>query len=480
MTGVVSGVTSGAVPGVTVAAVRDGAADLPVLPLLTHRGRQLAHAREVVTGVDGTPVASLSLAPDLLVAQTLAAQRKALPLPPEERAERLADAARRFVDETFGGLTFAEHSARVAAVSGHNRALIETLGLAVARSIADAPTRADQGRPTGSARSWRVAAAGSGQGVWTRRGETLGAILSGNLPTIQNGWLQALALGYRVVVRPSRREPFTAYRVIEALRAAGFRDLDAAFLPTSRQGVSTIVRRAHLGLMYGGDDVQSEYGSSPDIKVGGPGRSKTLVGRDHAGPAAVELVADSVTALSGAACVNTTAVLVEGDHAAFARDLAAVLADRTRGRQTGDEHVGPRFPVDSARALVDHLRHAAARAHAVIPWDDVATPHPDGGVVLGPAVFTVADPRDGLLGKELPFPCVWVAPWQRSDGAEPLRNSLVVNAITDDDELVEALLRDPTVQNVHVGAPTVHSDGNLPHEGYLGDFLMRSKAVVST
>ncbi|MEU1815341.1 aldehyde dehydrogenase family protein [Streptomyces roseifaciens] len=454
--------------------------DIVALPLLTHRGAHSTRATETVYAVDGRPLASLSLSPDLLTSQSILAQERAAPLPAHERAKHLAEASQRFLDDVIGGLSFKEHCAYVNQVSGHSVPVTEQLSRAVATAVAEAPGRADRARPNGSLSSWREAAEGPGSGVWTRRGETLAAVLSGNAPTIQNGWLQALALGYRVAVRPSRREPFTAYRVISALRAAGFRNTDAVYLPTTHAGVPTLLRRTDLALVYGGDEVKSRYGSSPTVKVGGPGRSKTLVGSDYVSASSLDSIAESVSALSGAACVNTTAVLVEGDHARFAGDLAGVLRERAGERQVTAQHLGPRVTRESAEALIAHLRRSASRAHAEIPLEEVAVPHPDGGVVLGPAVFTVDDPHDSLLAAELPFPCVWVAPWTKADGVAPLRNSLVVNAMTEDTDLIDALLHEPSVTNVYVDAPTVHSDGNIPHEGYLGDFLMRNKAVVSS
>ncbi|KAB8162877.1 aldehyde dehydrogenase family protein [Streptomyces sp. 3MP-14] len=452
-------------------------ATLLELPLLTHRGTHTTRAHQTVHGVDGAPLASLSLAPDLLLGQALAAQRRAAPLPAPERAARLAEAADRFLDDTLGGLTFRDHLALVRRVSGHNAPLTEELSRAVATAVAAAPARADRARPVGSLGSWRQAAAGPGSGVWTRRGETLAAVLSGNTPTIQNGWLQALALGYRVAVRPSRREPFTAHRVVAALRAAGFQPTDAVCLPTGHAGAETLLRRADLGLVWGGDDVLARYGAEPTIRVGGPGRAKTLVTRGHHTPRTVASIAEAVTALSGAACVNTSAVLVEGDHAALAAELAAALTEAAAGRQTTDRHLGPRVAEATAEALLGQLRRAGA--HFEIPLDRIATPHPEGGVVLGPAVLTVADAHHPLVGGELPFPCVTVAPWAPADGIAPLRGSLVVTAHTEDDALVEALLHEPTVGNVHLGAPTSHGGPELPHEGYPGTFLMRDKAVVA-
>ncbi|MGK5545991.1 aldehyde dehydrogenase family protein [Streptomyces sp. URMC 127] len=461
----------------TVGGGKDG---VVALPLLTHRGMRRTRAQETVYGVDGCPLASLSLSPDLLTSQSILAQGHADPLPAYERTKCLAEAAQRYLDDVIGGLSFEEHCAYVRRVSGHNARVTEQLSRAVAAAVAEAPARADRARPLGSLGSWREAVEGAGSGVWTRRGETLAAVLSGNAPTIQSGWLQALALGYRVAVRPSRREPFTAYRVIEALRAAGFRDTDAVYLPTTHTGVPVLLQRADLALVYGGDDVKARYGASPTVKVGGPGRTKTLVGREYAGASALGSIAESVSALSGAACVNTTAVLVEGDHARFAGELADVLRGRAGERQVTAQHLGPRVSRESAEALMGFLRRSASRARALIPLEDVATPHPDGGVVLGPAVFTVEDPHDSLLAMELPFPCVWVAPWTRDDGIAPLRDSLVVNAMTDDTGLIDELVHEPSITNVYVDVPTVHSDGNLPHEGYLGDFLMRNKAVVSS
>jgi acyl-CoA reductase-like NAD-dependent aldehyde dehydrogenase len=449
------------------------------LPLLTVEGRQHTRTRESVAGVDGRPAASLSLAPELLVARSLARQARAQPLPLEHRERSLREAAERFLEDTLGGLTFEQHLARVSRVCGHNPPLTAHLSEQVASGLAQAPERADQARPRGSVRSWEEVGDGSGSGVWTRRGQTLGAVLSGNAPTVQNGWLQALALGYRVLVRPSRREPFTAHRVVLALRAAGFRGVDAVCLPTTRAVAGSVLRRSDLGLTYGGDDVKAAYGDDPRVKVGGPGRSKTLVTRERLGAGTAASVADAVSALSGTACVNTSAVLVEGDHLAFARELADELRERTgHGRlQRTDRHLGPRVSAATASALLGGLRRGRA-GRPVTPWDQVATDHPGGGVVLGPAVLTVDSPQDPLLRSELPFPCVWVAPWHPEEGITALRDSLVVNAITEDDGLVGALLAEPTIRNVHRDAPTVHGGALLPHEDYMGGFLMENKAVV--
>ena len=83
--------------------------------------------------------------------------------------------------------------------------------------------------------------------------------------------------------------------------------------------------------------------------------------------------------------------------------------------------------------------------------DQVVAALTDGCAALRPAVHLLTRPDVAKLNVELPFPCVWVSPWSRSDGLEPLRHSLVISAITDDEDLVDDLLADPTIANVYRG-----------------------------
>ena len=73
---------------------------------------------------------------------------------------------------------------------------------------------------------------------------------------------------------------------------------------------------------------------------------------------------------------------------------------------------------------------------------------------------------------------MWVSPWSRGDGLEPLRHSLVLNAITGDEDLLD-LVNEPTVTNVYSGHHrTDDMSPDIPHDGYLADFLMRNKGFV--
>ncbi|MGH3788039.1 MAG: hypothetical protein ACRDRG_16170 [Pseudonocardiaceae bacterium] len=52
-------------------------------------------------------------------------------------------------------------------------------------------------------------------------------------------------------------------------------------------------------------------------------------------------------------------------------------------------------------------------------------------------------------------------------------------AITHDEQLIEQLVSEPTISNVYVGDhPTYWMRPGVPHDGYLAEFLMRTKAVI--
>ena len=449
----------------------------PQLPLLTHKGAQATHAYEDIFDVAGTSVARLSLAPKLLISQTLKHQKQGRPVPSSERERLLKVASEAFLREALGGVTFEDHCHLVSSVSGHSHATTRQLNAAVAHQMLTATERAQQARPQGSRPEHTQKPHSTG--LWIRRGDTVGAVLAGNSPAIQNGWLQALALGFRVAVRPSRREPFTAYRAVDALRHAGFQATDVTYLPTSRDVAQEILHRADLGLTYGDQDVLAKYQDDQSVKVGGPGRSKTLIRTSALQDASVALeAAFAVSTNSGTACVNTSGLFVEGDHRTFARMIGAELHSQHERLLIQGQHLGPRVDQDTANSFVDVLRRVHPESSRS-SYEDLITPHPDGGVILAPPVIAVEDPSHPAVNLELPFPSVTVAPWTPEHWITPLKDSLVVSVYgEEDDELIDELLHEESVKNVYVNTPTTYTDGLLPHEDYVGNFLMRNKAFA--
>jgi acyl-CoA reductase-like NAD-dependent aldehyde dehydrogenase len=435
--------------------------------------------REIVTTTAGVAVAELSLVPPLYVSRTITAQRKTRPLPAGQREAALAKAADAFATGVIAGLDFDSYAEQASLISGVPIAVTRSGARSVVDGVASAFSVVQQARPAGAVVDWRDERTRDGAAVWVRRGEVFGVLASGNGPGVHGLWPQALALGYRVAVRPSRREPLTAHRLVHALREAGFRPQDAVYLPTDHRGADEISRAADLAMVYGSQDVVDRYANDPTVLVNGPGRAKILITADQDWRDYLDVITDSIANLGGIACVNTTAVLYEGDPTPLAHAIGERLS-AIPTLPTEDEHaILPTQNIEQATALASYLAATAAGTTPVLGADQVIAALPGGCAALRPAVHLMSGPDVSKLNVEMPFPCVWVAPWSRSDGLAPLRHSLVINAITDDDDLIDDLLAEPTVANVYRGHhPTYYGAPEIPHDGFLADFLMRNKGVI--
>lgn len=454
--------------------------DAPVrLDALGPHGAYATHRTQTVTCVSGTPVAEMGLVPALFVSRTMKALRQATPMPRERRLEAIAEAGRAFAEDTVAGLSVDDYKWAVSRVSGLPRGIVEATVEATRTTAANLRHYLDQARPTGAVIDWRDPATRRGSAVWTRRGEVFAVHAPGNTPSIHNLWLSALALGYRIAVRPSSREPFSPHRMVSALREAGFGTDQVTLLPTDHQVADSVVQGADLALAYGGDEVVRKYAAMTTLLPQGPGRSKFLLTGGADWRPYLESIVSSISGHGGTACVNTTAVFVEGDPAPVAEAIAERLAELPSLPPEHPEAVLPAQPVDRARMLEKFLM---GRAEGAKPWlggEGIADDLGDGSAVLRPAVHQVDRPDAAQVRVELPFPCVWVAPWSPAAGLAPLRDTLVLTAVTNDEDLLDRLLDEPSIANLYIGDhPTHWMAPGLPHDDFLESFLMRTKAVI--
>jgi acyl-CoA reductase-like NAD-dependent aldehyde dehydrogenase len=454
-------------------------AELLALDALGPTGAYHARERQTITDVAGNPLAELSLVPNLFVNRAMAALHRADTLPVDQRLAAIARGGEAHATGTINGMSAADHQFLVSRASGMPISVVRSAAEAVARSAAEVYPSVDCARPDGAVNQWRDPLTRTGRAVWTRRGDVFAVHAPGNHPAVHALWLEALALGYRVAVRPSRRDPFTPHRLISALRAAGLGDDQLVLLPTGYDAADAILRGADLAMAYGGEDVMRKYAAYSTMLPQGPGRSKILLTagvdwRDH-----LDVIVDSISHEGGRGCVNATAVFVEGDPTPVAQAVAERLAALPSLPPEHEHAVLPVLPVAEARKLE---RYLLANAAGTVPWlggDGVVDELGDGSAVLRPAVHQLDRPDAEQARVELAFPCVWIAPWTPEAGLEPLKETLVLTAITDDTRLLDALVAEPTISNVYVGDhPTYWIEPGIPHDGYLADFLMRTKAVI--
>lgn len=456
-------------------------ADSVHLDALGPRGPYRTRDPSVVKDVSGAEVARLSLVPPVYVTRAMAALRKAEPVPARDLDALLAAAGDAFASGTIGGLGVREYEHLVSRTSGTPLTVVRAATQGTARFVRQARSSAGRGRPRGTVSGWRDPAVRQGHAVWARRGEVFAVNASGNHPGVHRLWLEALALGYRVAVCPSRREPFTPYRLVGALRQAGVGEDRLVLLPTDHRAADTMVRGADRAVVYGGDEVVARYAHDSRVLPQGPGRTKILVTADTDWRDHLDTIVGSVGDEGGTACVNATAILVEDDPAPVAEAVAARLSVLPSLPPQDEHAVLPVCPLDRARALSSHLGSVAAGTRTWLGGDGIVDDLGDGSAVLRPSVHQVDSADAVQLRTELPFPCVWVAPWSRTDGVAPMRDTLVLSALTHDGALLDALLAEPTIANLHIGDhPTYWMAPGVPHDSYLSDFLMRSKAVIGS
>ncbi|MFB6578161.1 aldehyde dehydrogenase family protein [Streptomyces sp. NPDC056402] len=453
--------------------------ELLQLDALGAQGAYRARNRMTVHDVAGGEVAELSLVPPLFVERTMKSLHRASGPALDDRIRMIDRAAELFSTAVLDGQSVTEYEYRVSRVGGIPISEVRATTRAIAARLRKVHYSVEHARPAGSVTRWDDPLTRTGRAVWARRGSVFAVHAAGNHPGPHSLWPEALALGYRVAVRPSRREPFTPHRLITALRGAGFGDDHVVLLPTDHATAEAVLRGADLGMVYGGEDVVRKYVTDASILPQGPGRSKILLTaevdwRDH-----LDTIVDSVSGHGGTGCVNTTAVFVEGDPTPLCEALAERLSSVPSLPPEDPGAVCPVQPLATAKAFEAHLSYKATGAKAWLGGDGIADELGDGSAVLRPAVHQLDRPDASQASVELPFPCVWVAPWTREAGLAPLRNSLVLTAMTHDDRLVDGLLEEPSISNVYVGDHrTYWMESGMPHDGYLAEFLMRCKSVI--
>jgi acyl-CoA reductase-like NAD-dependent aldehyde dehydrogenase len=344
-----------------MAAIRD----LLALDALGPVGPYQAHERQTITDVAGDPLAELSLVPRLFVTRAMAALRKADTLPVDERLAALARAGELHATGTVDGVPATDHQFMVSRACGMPITFVRSAAEAIRRSAAQAYDSLQHARPAGAVNDWRDPLTRTGRAVWTRRGNVFAVHAPGNHPGVHSFWLEALMLGYRVAVRPSRRDPFTPHRLISALRMGGFGDDQVVLLPTGYDAADAILHGADLAMVYGGEEVMRKYAVHPAVLPQGPGRSKILLTADADWREHLDVIVDSISHESGRPAGRPR------DRRARARALPArhgrghrrVARWQRRGRRDGrrQRHAPAR------RASAPSARRATGRRRTVLP-----------------------------------------------------------------------------------------------------------------
>ncbi len=310
----------------------------------------------------------------------------------------------------------------------------------------------------------------------------LGCILPSNSPGVHALWLPAIPLKTPLVLKPGREEPWTPYRIAQALIAAGCPPHALSYYPTDHGGSTEILLGCGRSLLFGGGSTVAPWRADSRVQLHGPGRSKILIGADKIDhwEDYLDLMVASIAANGGRSCLNASGVWVP----ARGREIAAAIGERLsqiEARPLDDPQAQiAAFPNPAAAhqisASIDAQLDGAAQDTARGRSERIAAI--GGCTFLNPTLIHAADWRHPLANTEYLFPFAAVVEVPQEEVVARIGPTLVATALTEDEGLTRQLLAAPHIERLNLGPiPTHQIAWDQPHEGNLFDFLYQQRAL---
>jgi hypothetical protein len=317
-----------------------------------------------------------------------------------------------------------------------------------------------------------------------REGRIFGAVLPSNSPGVHGLWIPAIALKAPIVLKPGREEPWTPYRIIEALAAEGIPREAFGFYPTDHAGAGELLRNVNRSMLFGDTSTTAPWKGDPRVEIHGPGFSKVILGDDTADDweRYLDVIEASIAANGGRSCVNASAVWTPRHGRRIAEALAARLA-RIRALPAEDPQAtiaafaNPAI-AERMSAVIDHELRVPGAQDVTERIRGASRLVRQGRVAyLLPTIVWCDDREHPLSNREFLFPYASVVECPASEMPRAIGRTLVVSAITKDRDFVRALMASDNVDRLNLGAiPTYQLSWDQPHEGNLFEHLYRQRA----
>jgi acyl-CoA reductase-like NAD-dependent aldehyde dehydrogenase len=329
--------------------------------------------------------------------------------------------------------------------------------------------------------------AGGGAVSFFPRTQALGVVLPNNSPGVHGLWIPSIAMKTPLVLRPGSAEPWTPYRLIQALMRAGVPGEAFCFYPSGHAGAGEIVRSTGRSMFFGDVNAVGTVAGDPRVELHGPGYSKLFIGpdriarwREH-----LDLIAASVVENGGRSCVNASGVWVS----AHADEIADALAERFAKilpRDADDDRaeiapfVDPKVAAHISNQIDIGLYEPGAEDVTAKYRKGPRLVEHGGATYLLPTVVRCDSSSHPLANREFLFPYVAVVQMTEEEIAsvpEPFGPTLVVTALTGDRATTERLLGSDLVGRLNLGPiQTNKIVWDQPHEGNLFDHLYGRRA----
>jgi acyl-CoA reductase-like NAD-dependent aldehyde dehydrogenase len=314
----------------------------------------------------------------------------------------------------------------------------------------------------------------------------LGMVMPSNSPGVNALWLPSIAFKTPVILKPGSDEPWTPWRVVQAMIAAGVPEEAFGFYPTDHEGSAVVMDVCDRSIIFGGEATMKKYGGDERVEVHGPGWSKVIIGEDCIDDYEkyVDVIVQSIAANSGRSCINASTIIVPSHGKELAQAIAEKLAaiaplpnDHADAKlsaianpkvaQWADMQITNGLKEPGATDFTEAVRGGTSRLSTF-----------EGRTYVLPTLVHCDSWDHPLCNTEFMFPFASVVEVPQSEVLDTIGGTLVVSAITNDDKFKSELLRCRDIQRLNLGAaPTSSAQWDQPHEGNLFEFLYQRRAI---
>ena len=309
------------------------------------------------------------------------------------------------------------------------------------------------------------------------RTDSLGIVLPSNSPGVHSLWTPAFALKIPLILKPGSAEPWTPYRIIQALIRAGAPPAAFSYYPADHAGGSEILRQCGRGMVFGDVSSTRVWANDHRVEVHGPGYSKIVIGEDCVDDweKYLDAMIESIAANSGRSCVNASGVWTPRHGKKIAEALAERLSKIVpRAEDDSEAQLAPFADGNVAKRMSAMIDAEMEGARDVLARERCVTW--EGCTYLLPTIVECAVDHP-LANREYLFPFASVVEISQDRLPEAMGPSLAVMALTNDPKFRRKLLESSLVGRLNFGPiPTMHITWDQPHEGNLFDHLYARRA----
>ena len=313
----------------------------------------------------------------------------------------------------------------------------------------------------------------------------LGAVLPSNSPGVHTLWLPAIPLQIGLMLKPGSSEPWTPYRIVSALTAAGVPAEAMAIYPGGHDAGPALLASCPRSMVFGSAQTVEQYVGNPRVQAHGPGFSKILLADDVVDrwEEFLDVMVESIYVNGGRSCINCSGIWASR----HTEEIAQALAERL-----GPIDVKPVTDPDAGLAAFTNPVMGTG-TWAMIEEDLAEEGVHDVTAEYGPRLvekqrcaylrpmIVRCQAGHAVANKEYMFPFASVVECAQDQMLKQIGPTLVGTVITEDTAFAQACTDAVHIDRLNIGPiPTNRLNWLQPHEGNLIDFLFRSRAYQLT